>query len=660
MNEIGLLPGILFSLGQGVFLVIMLSLPGVAVLSAVNKGRLPGWPLALLLSGSCAISTVLLAVWELLASTMLSPAHGTLAAFAAAGLVLTYGVFRGFRLLWQTVRSCSTWEKRALGLLGIVVLFWIGTMPLSPYPSHFSLNLGDPVLYYRAAFTNIAGRGWEPDYYVGDYLGGAITYLSTHPIPTLVTSLLFRVFGVNPWALNIYSSLAGALLLYLLATVMCSVKGAHSLRGKGLFYCLLALLAVPAHFVFFGVGTVTCPGALLGLTILGLYLLPERSSAARAVALATCFLGMILMRPESAMFAVLLGACYACGGFLSMRRVTPIGKVIAVAAVLGLCAVAWVSLPRILAVHDFKSLWINFIRYDTAEAGFKAVCEPWHDVNRIICRANFQGVDPHQLIVNPNVADELRAHPFAFLRFLMSHFPRMSYHFLRAVTCPFGLFWTMYWRIAVPGAAVLSLLLAVAFFLGDHKMTALATALFIALLPLANMAAELRHLFVVSPLILALAVRGLLKTCHLREALPPRSARAGQWLLVVSAFGLLIICGVLLVNVRRNVENRSYVPIFRDLRKLTEPGESIASSAPQLICGMTDRPSIGSTWLVEMLPLIVKRFRIDYVLVDNARDGPKNYDLLKERQRGTIPGYELVLDNKEHSYAIYRAVKDEQ
>ncbi|NQT92350.1 MAG: hypothetical protein HQ559_06285, partial [Lentisphaerae bacterium] len=399
MTEFGLLPGILLSLGQGVFLVLMLSLPGVAVLSVAHRGQLPGWPPALLLSGSFAISTVLLAVWELLASTILSPAPGTLAAFIAGGLVLTYGVFRGLPLLAKIIRDCSTWEKRALALLAVVALFWVGTMPLSPYPSHFSLNLGDPILYYRAAFTNIAGRGWQPDYYVGDYLGGAITYLSSQPIPTLVTSFLFRVFGVNPWALNIYCSLAGGVLLYLLATLMCSVKGTQSLRGKGLFYCLLVLLAVPAHFVFFGVGTVTSPGALLGLTILGLYLLPGRSSSARAAALAACFLGMILMRPESAMFVVLLGGCYLCGGFLFTPRVKPIGKAVVVVLALGLCVVAWISLPRILSAHDFKSLWINFIRYDTAEAGFKAVCEPWYDINRIICRANFQGVDPHELIV---------------------------------------------------------------------------------------------------------------------------------------------------------------------------------------------------------------------------------------------------------------------
>lgn len=660
MNEFGLLAGILLSLGQGVFLVLTLSLPGLAVLSAVHRGRLPGWPLALLLSGSFAISTVLLAVWELLASTMLSPARGTLAAFAAVGLVLTYGVCRGIPLLAQAVRHCSPWEKRALALLAVVALFWVGTMPLSPYPSHFSLNLGDPILYYRAAFTNIAGRGWEPDYYVGDYLGGAITYLSTHPVPTLLTSFLFRVFGVNPWALNIYCSLAGGVLLYLLATLMCSVTGTRSLRGKGLFFCLLVLLAVPAHFVFFGVGTVTCPGALLGLTILGLYLLPGRSSAARAVALATCFLGMIFMRPESAMFAVLMGGCYVCGGFLLTPRVRPVGKVVVVALALGLCVVAWISLPRILSAHDFKSLWINFIRYDTAEAGFKAVCEPWYDINRITCRANFQGVDAHELIVNPHVADELRAHPFAFLRFLASHFPRMSYHFLRAATCPFGLFWTMYWRIGVPGAAVVALLLAAAFFLGDHKMTALAAASFIVLLPLANMAAELRHLFVVSPLILALAARGLLKTCHLRSPLSPGTSRAGQGLLAVTAGALLIVCGILLVNVRQDERNRSYVPIFRDLKRVTEPGASIASSAPQLVCGMTGRPSVGGTWLIEMLPLIVKRFRIDYILVDNARDGPKNYEILKTRLRGSIQGYELMLDNEEHSYAIYRAVKEDQ
>ncbi|NQT93647.1 MAG: hypothetical protein HQ559_12880 [Lentisphaerae bacterium] len=262
--------------------------------------------------------------------------------------------------------------------------------------------------------------------------------------------------------------------------------------------------------------------------------------------------------------------------------------------------------------------------------------------------------------MNPNVANELRAHPFAFLRFLMSHFPRMSYHFLRAATCPFGLFWTMYWRIGVPGAAVVALLLAAAFFLGDHKMTALAAALFIVLLPLANMASELRHMFVVSPLVLALAARGLLRACHLRRPLSPGAARAGQGLLALAAGALLIVCGVLLVNVRRNEKNRSYVPIFRDLRKVTEPGASIASSAPQLVCGMTDRPSVGGTWLIEMLPLIVKTFRIDYILVDNARDGPKNYDLLQERLRGSIPGYELLLDNEEHSYAIYRAVKEDR
>lgn len=137
-------------------------------------------------------------------------------------------------------------------------------------------------------------------------------------------------------------------------------------------------------------------------------------------------------------------------------------------------------------------------------------------------------------------------------------------------------------------------------------------------------------------------------------------------LLAVGATGLLILLFVqesmMLRNVRTSKLNRSYTHILQVIEKVTGPTDVIASNYPQLITCMTGRRSIGASFLIENLGLIIKKYEPAYILVEDARIEAgagvdhQNYTMLGMKSNWTVPGYAPVVYNAAERYILFRSL----
>lgn len=640
---------------QGLVAVVVFVLPGAALLGWLGRGRGGELPLAVRLAGGFVLSSLGMAAWQAASLAVLGPSASRIAAWAlaaGAGVWCAWARLSGTR---RAQRPVGPWERRSLMAVAALGVVWLLLMPLSPYPSHIAMHLGDPPAYCHAAANLVSGRGWQPDYVVADYVGGGLGYLQSHPIPVLATSFFFQVFGVNWHSLYVYGALAGALSVCLLAWMIRAVPGEHGGDGSHVLAITLAVAVVPAQFVLFGLGVVTAPGVLALLTLAALSVAVPGGGRARGVLMWACVLMMLGVRPEAALAGALVAVAMAVGyGFRRLARTRT--RRVAGAALCGLAAVGlWLAGPAIakhLPAH-WRNLSVFYLRYDAAGAQFVSVHEPPWMLNKRFAEAFLSGEDPHAALANPAIASLVARHPVAFARHLAVPLPQFAAFVVEGLTLP-GDLWPIVPRL--PSLVVLGILLVGAGLNRGAGAVVGALAVYVFILPAFNAAAHLRHLLMVSCVLMGLAGRA----AWLRwGGACRRLFGARRWAPALATVALVALATFdlwCLVFVRTCAAHQSYVGILRDIERVVPPGSSIATSYPQLITCVTGRPSVGSTWLTEHIGPIVKRFRPDFVLVDNARDGPPNYSLwvgsgLK------LSGYEVVAWNPNQQYAILRAVR---
>lgn len=642
----------LYVILQGVFGLFLLTLPGAAILGRASKRRFCGWPPALQLAAAFVVSSLALSAWQAASLRWLGPTASRWAAWALVALLAVWGMKEGRRVLGDAWRSMGRWERWAVAGIAAVVLFWLAAMPLSPYPSHFSMKLGDPPVYFRAAENLVSGKGWEPDYLVADYPGGKLGYVESHPVPVLITTIFFQVFGNNWDSLYVYNALCGAVLLWLLVAVAQGTQ--WQLRGGGdpLFLALLVVL-LPAHFIMFGLGVISAPGALAFLTAVTFVVLADISPGWRAFGVVASLGLMVGVRPEAALLAALLAVVLGLWLLFAHLLTTWRARILGGLACLGLLAAAWWSVPWVMERRPtvWQSLGVFYLRYDLPSGRFVPLYEPWWELNRRMCRVILNGEDPIERLGNPAAGVALRAHPVAFLRFLAGQLSVLAWHLVDGITL------ASYRAPRFAGVMSLCVLAGLVLLASMNRRGApfaVAVLAFLLVLPAVNMAAHVRHVMTASPALLALALRSAWRGWGhwVRRA---AASRVFVAIWAVAALGLAGYNGWRMVLTRTHWTNCTYVPILRDLERLAGPDDVIASSYPQLITCMTGRRSVGGTWVVENLDAIIRRFRPALILVDNARDGCRNYDELAEAG-GRIPGYAMLVHNRQHQYAIFRAL----
>lgn len=638
------------AIAQGALGLLAFTLPGLFCLLRARRAGAAAWPLPVLLGAAFVVSSLLVAAFEGLCLALLPPAAARVACWAgAAGVAaaLWWSVRADFLAI---VRGLGRWERRSLAALGALALFWLWAMPLSPYPSQVTMDLGDPPVYYRTAANLAAGRGWTPDYFAADYPRGEVSYVRTHPVPALATAFLFHLVGANAYSLQVYSIVAALLLLYLLGAIV--RMGTGDRDGPHVLLLTLGLAVVPSHFILFGLGVVTAPGALALAVAVALAFAEGGRRLARHAAMGLSLLLLVLLRPDSAMMAVLLAVAWLVGQAVAGARV-PRGLRLALAAACVAGGVLlWRGLPALLraARPAWDSLGLYFLRYDAAAGRFVDTLGSWMEQSRRLCAANLTGESLFDSVGNAAIGSEVQAHPLAFAAHLASWFPFFARQAVNALTIAQ---YRLAWLDGAPAVACVLALLALAARSRPGRLVAVAVLAYLLLMPAVNPGARVRHMLVVTPVILALALRTLWGLWHE----PIERALARRWAapaLAVPLLALAFLDARSIIQIRTYGPNCAYAPILRHLEQMTRPGDVVATSYPQLVTCVTGRRSVGGTWLTEHLGLIVERFQPDFIVVDNVRDIPRDYGQL--RARGLrVPGYEIAVHDPGAQYVIFRA-----
>jgi len=628
---------------QGLSLFAALSVPGLVVFGA-RRWRVR---LALLLAVSFMASALAVTVLALVAAK-LWPTWGVRVVVwgwtAAAGGLL---VVRARRLvgLFRRVRG----ERWSLAVAGAVALFWLALAPFSPYPGQLYLDLGDAPSYCCEARALLNGHPGHPGYFAADYRSGRLSYLSVHPVPVAAMAFQFALFGEGCPAPLSFNILAGFVLIVLLSDVV-NPRPENSGGATNVWFTL-ALVLIPSHFLYWGLGVVTVNGTL-GFAAIAVALLSQDLSSRQRWLIVALALGyMVFSRPEAALLAVCT-IVVGIGRFaFRWARNSRLRSRLLLLGVLVSCLTLWWELPALISLvrQVAPELSFLFIRYDRTKRRFKPVYQvPW-ELNHGNCLLNLNPRPPRVEPSNPAIGEEIRAYPFGFARWLWRCLRKQSaLYFTRAVIAR-----QMDFEVLVEYRRLERTLLGI-IFLGAALAPGafpLAVSSLVAMfaLPAANLMANSRHLLLFSPVLLALFARAV-RARLVRGRPGPRALGIVALVLAPSFAYLAFFDTGSLIEARTDHANTSYTHLFHEIEQLTGPRDLVANAYPQLITWVTGRPSVGGTWFTESLQGVLTRWKPDFVVIDDYKF--RNY---KEflHTGATLPGYELVVERKTLGYAIW-------
>ena len=181
---------------------------------------------------------------------------------------------------------------------------------------------------------------------------------------------------------------------------------------------------------------------------------------------------------------------------------------------------------------------------------------------------------------------------------------------------------------------------------------ALITIVLIALffMPLLNVGFSTRHMLPYALILFALSAHTALN--HTRQI--TRLATLIVPLIILSAHTLDIL------SIRTARSNTDHESMIRDLKEIIQPGDTLATSYPQLMAHSLDCTAVGSTWLADDMVGIIARFEPDIIALDDSREGPRNYTTHQKEHGVVIPGYTLAIHNEAERYAIFTRTPDSQ
>ncbi|MDD5439142.1 MAG: hypothetical protein PHS37_03050 [Candidatus Omnitrophica bacterium] len=634
--------------------LVCLTVPGIAVLRYGAREESKRLPPALFLSLAFLISSLIIACFQFILVSLAPPFIARLATmgFVIAVLIVASGYGRvEVRDLWSRM---PRGERYAAGVVLALIFLWSVLMPLSPYPSQISLELGDPPSYYCIARNLADGKGWMPGFLVGDYAAGMPEYIKTFPIPTLITVFSFRITGFNVYALSVYNMIAGGLMLYLFAT-LAGARTGRAVNDKIIFLLTLTGAIIPAYFLLFGLGVVTSAVALAFLVIVSLLIMYPDQERRKAAYLIVALIFMFCYRPEAAYLAAVTFISYAF--FKAVK--TRLSGVIASIGLLIAAGVGWSALPRLLGVlvGMWNGMSIGFLYFNPARKCFSLTTgNHWASVNKELSSFFFSDNGTVRDIINWKIGSEIQGHPFIFIKFLFDRFLESAYYFVESIIQPLETFVKF---TDITAVIILAVMLA-AGLIKSRKLPAFVIIAYLMFLPLANMGYGVRHILAVSPVIVALFLRSIIRLAG--ERLPvlaeiAKKVRIGAVFIGVGLF-VFVFDVLTLYEVRTSPSDRTYVRLLEDVKAISADNDLIASSYPQLITCMTGRMSVGTTWLFSELPNVIRKYHPDIVVLDNARDGPANYTLFRywiDSGRPGFEGYIPIVHNPDECYIILRS-----
>jgi len=623
---------------QAIVGIVVFTMPGIFLLKKLTRGSEASWPAAFVLAPAFLLSSLVVTAFQALTITFLPPHAARIATWALLIVILAYTALSGWKEIGKLTKGICTWERRMWVLLGTALALWILLMPLSPYPAQMNMGLGDRPGYYRVAANLVSGRGWLADFFIGDYVGGYPSYLVNHPLPALVITFFFQVFGSNAHSLTVYGALAGTLCVSVLASFV-SVDERKEPSNPWIFIGALIALGVPSHYYLLGLGASTVPGTLAFLTAVVFLVEHVDTLKKRIVVCAICVIYMLVVRPEAAILGVLLVACFALFAFLCNSGIRARWRLVACLGIALVVAGAWLKLPEIVGAlpSNLRNLCIFFLQYDQDVGQFQWMYAPWWKINEMLCTMNFSLEETVPALGNDAIAEEILGHPAAFFSFLTREFYSTTSRLLGAINIG------VYLRPSPVMRGLTGLIFIFAFVHPRNRIALCVILLQLFIFPLVNAGFGARHLLPVASALYALFGRAIFAR--------PRWMLTRLGMAVVALF----IAGntIDIAAIRIDDFNRGHAVIIDDLRKIAKPDDLIASSYPQLLASEVGCPTVGCTWLTDNLEGLVARTSPDIIVVDDKRDGPKNYRLLKKRHELKIAGYQMVRHNSEERYAIF-------
>ena len=546
--------------------------------------------------------------------------------------------------------AASVAERLVLGAMAASLAFWLAVAPLSPYPGQITMDLGDPPAYLCAARALASGSP-DPGYFSAEYPGGTLGYPRRHFVPVAVVAVLGTLSRGAGWghSLTAYCGVAALLLFGVLAEI---AAGGAVERARSRALLASGFLVLPAHFVLAGLGCVTFLGALGFATCVALFVGREGGLGRRFLLATFPVAFMALVRPEAALLVVVLGVIVVVRVIVWLWARRPQVAAPTSVVALGLVVVVvWWKVPEMVRAVGGRAPSLSFLHlaYDERAGRFRALHEPPWELNRGYCRQNLNPGAPKTEPCNPRVGEEIRAHPVAFLAWLLGRFGQTALYFVRAVSVAQ---WEFRPLAGVPAVALVVALMLLAMLARGAAPFVVAAALVVVALPAANRMAHVRHLLLVSPVVLALGVRAVWTRWGDRLA-----ALAGRrWFMVVAGAGLSLLAFLdcrSIIRIRTYWPNRCYEHLLADIERVAAPGDLVAATYPQLVAHATGRRCVGGTWLTENLSGLVAMWRPEVVVVDDFNEVARNYQKLMETG-GHLAGYEPVVHNRRERYLVFR------
>ncbi len=398
-----------------------------------------------------------------------------------------------------------------------------------------------------------------------------------------------------------------------------------------------ALGLVPSWFILGGLGAYTLPSGLAFVCLIGL---TPGATAWTLAPVAACLAFMFWLRPEGQLLAVL------CLPALATFFPTGMGMAMAMAG-LAVGLIVWRHLPAVVdrLPPSFKNLIVFYLRYDPDTGVFR---QTYQSTGYLMQRFNDVSIhDPNALagLVNDNLAVEIKAHPWAFLRYLADKMAMFCRVVVMTYTVPLR---PAYDWIPTP--------LAVAFVAGLFALglgvPASAPALGVCFLYLLSSAIFndlwVRHLMIITP---------VLTIYCLARLLPGQALDMPGWL-AWAGFGAAASLSCWLARIRMHHDNAGYRELFHLLRPEVTPDTVVLNTYPQLFAFELGCRSRGSVFLVETLEYYIRRFRPRFIVIDTVRD-PRLARRLRERFGEYVPGYAPWASSPRWG-VIYAAISDEE
>ncbi|MBF0219675.1 MAG: hypothetical protein HQL49_09125, partial [Gammaproteobacteria bacterium] len=109
-----------------------------------------------------------------------------------------------------------------------ITALWIVLLSRSPYPGLLSEGLGDIPAYYEAARNYRQTGIIHNNFFIADYRGGIYHYIRQTPLPVLLTSHYFRIWGETAYTLDIHAMISAQLLALLAGAATAHIFGYHT------------------------------------------------------------------------------------------------------------------------------------------------------------------------------------------------------------------------------------------------------------------------------------------------------------------------------------------------------------------------------------------------------------------------------------------------